>query len=99
VEPDIKSRAESALRNIKMNENKFIGVIAEEPTACYAGIIQRIHTEANTDKTQVVLFATTVIKNKRIGVYRYTVYDSPDRVTDMLAQLKTSVAALYAANR
>jgi hypothetical protein len=50
--PDIKARVETTLKKVKINETTFIGVLAEEPTACYAGLLQKIHTAANTDKTQ-----------------------------------------------
>ena len=66
--PEIKSRVESALEKVKMNEAVFIGVLAEDPTACYAGLIQKIHTEANTDKVQVTLFAVTTIKGKFLAL-------------------------------
>src|SRR5712691_366135 len=44
--PDIKARAESTLKQIKMNETSFIGVLAEDPTACYAALLQKMRTEA-----------------------------------------------------
>jgi hypothetical protein len=97
--PDMKSRVESAFKKTKLNESIFIGVLAEEPTACYSGLIQKLHTEADTDKTQLTLFAVTIVKGKSIFVYRFAVYASSDTVTDVLAKLKATIAALYAANK
>jgi hypothetical protein len=68
--PEIKSRIESTVSKVKVNETAFVGVLDEEPTACYAALIQKFHTAANTDKTQVTVFATTIIKDKLIFVYR-----------------------------
>ena len=96
--PDIKARVEAALSKIKMNETSFIGVLAEDPDACYAGIVTQIHTEANTDKTQVTLFAVTIVKNRTVFVYSMSVY-GPDSVNKTLTKLKANVAALFAANR
>jgi hypothetical protein len=97
--PDLKARAEKAIKNLKINETTFIGVLNEEPTGCYAGIIQSLRTEVNTEKTQVSVFAATIIKNKAVFVYRFAIYQNPDSVSDLLNKLKVDVAALYAANR
>jgi hypothetical protein len=96
--PDIKSRIESALEKVKMNEMRFIGVLAEDSTACYGGLIQKFRTEAGTDKAQLTVFAATIIKNKSIFVYRMTVYMTSETVDGTLANLKTNIAALLAAN-
>jgi hypothetical protein len=97
--PDIKARVESTLSKIKMNETKFIGVLGEDPNACYAGIIQKLHTEANTDKTQVTVFAVTLIKKKSVFVYRFSLYQNPQSVDAVLSKLKADVSALVAANK
>jgi hypothetical protein len=97
--PDIKARVESTLSKIKMNEASFLGVLAEDPDACYAGIIQKIHTEANTDKTQITVFAISIVKNKSVFTYRFAVYQGPKSIDTVLGKMKVDVAALMAANR
>lgn len=97
--PDIKSRVESTLSQIKINETSFIGVLAEDPAACYAGLIQKIRTETGADKTQVTIFAVTIVKDRTVFAYRFAVYVSADTVNGVLAKLKTDIAALSAANR
>jgi hypothetical protein len=96
--PDLKARVEAALKKVKMNQTTFIGVLAEEPRACYAGLIQQIHTETGIDKTQLSLFAVTAVKNRTVFVYRFKVHTGSDSVVDGLAKLKEDVAAMYAAN-
>jgi hypothetical protein len=96
--PGLKARVEAALKQVKMNQTTFIGVLAEEPRACYAGLIQQIHTGAGTDKTQLSLFAVTAVKNRTIFVYRFTPHTGSDSVIRGIARLKSDVAALYAAN-
>ena len=96
---DIKSRVESALEKVKLNEMSFIGVLAEDTAACYGGLIQKLQTEAGTDKTQLTVFAATIVKSKSIFVYRMTVYMTSETVTKTLANLKTDIAALQAANQ
>jgi hypothetical protein len=97
--PDIKARVESTLSKIKMNETSFLGVLGEEGNACYAGLVQRIHTEAGTDKTQITAFAISTIKNRSIFTYRFAVYQTADTVNVVLAKIKKDVAALLGANR
>jgi hypothetical protein len=96
--PDIKARVEAALKEVKLNQTTFIGVLAEEPRACYAGLVQQIHTQGGTDKTQLSLFAVTAVKNRTVFVYRFAVHTGPNSVVDALAKLKNDVAAFYAAN-
>jgi hypothetical protein len=96
--PDLKARVEAALKQVKMNQTTFIGVLAEEPRACYAGLVQNIHTEAGTDKTQLSLFAVTAVKNRTVFVYRFAPHNGSDSVVDGLAKLKADVTAFYAAN-
>jgi hypothetical protein len=96
--PDIKSRVESTLSKIKMNETSFLGVLGEDATACYAGLIQKIHTEAGTDKTQITVFAISLVKNKSVFIYRFAVYRNAQTANLVLGKLKADVAALLAAN-
>jgi hypothetical protein len=97
--PDIKARVESTLSKIKMNEASFLGVLAEDHDACYAGLVQKIHTEANTDKTQITVFAVSIVKNKSVFTYRFSVYQGPNSIDAVLGKIKIDVAALMAANR
>jgi hypothetical protein len=96
--PDFNARLESTVQNIKINETRFIGVLAEDADACYAGLTQKARTEIGTDKTQVTTWAITIIRNRSIVVDRFAVYQNPDTVSAALARLKADVAALIAAN-
>jgi len=96
--PDFNARLESTVDNIKINETRFIGLLAEDANACYAGLIQKARTELGTDKTQLTTWAVTIIRNRSIGVSRFAVYQNPDTVGAALAKLKADVAALIAAN-
>lgn len=97
--PDIKARVESTLSKIKLNETSFLGVLAEDADACYAGLVQRIHTEANTDKTQITVFAISIVRNKSVFTYRFAVYHDPQTADTVLGKMKRDIAALMAANR
>jgi hypothetical protein len=97
--PDIKKRVEATLSKVKLNETRFLGVLGEDSDACYAGLVQKIHTEANTDKTQITLFAISLIKDKSVFTYRFAVYQNPQTVDAILGKIKVDIAALIAANR
>ena len=96
--PDIKARVESTLSKIKMNEARFLGVLAEDSNACYAGLVQKIHTEAGTDKTQITVFAITIIKEKSVFSYRFAVYHSAQTADMLLGRVRNEVTSLMAAN-
>lgn len=95
---DAKTRAEKVLKTIKVNESKFMGVVGEDPLACYAAVLQEFTTETGAEKTQVIVFATTVLKGKIIYYYLYAPYVSGDSVTQMLAEQRVNVTKLQAAN-
>jgi hypothetical protein len=98
-DPDIGARVESALKDSKINELGFIGLLAEDPDACYAGQIKKIKTQTGSEQAQMALYATTEVKSRPVFVYRFAVYENSDTVAAVLAKLKTDVAALAAANR
>lgn len=97
--PDIKKRVEATMSKVKLNETSFLGVLAEDKDACYAGLIQKIHTEADTDKTQITAFAISIVRNKTVFSYRFAVYRGPNSVDAALRKIKVDVAAMIAANR
>ncbi len=96
--PDLKTRIESAIKDLQMKQTTFIGVLAEEPSACYAGLVQLLHTQAGTDKTQLTLFAVTTVKNRTLYVYRFMIHTGSESVLRGLAEIKKDVAGLLAAN-
>lgn len=96
--PDVKARAEEVLKTVQINEMKFLGVVGEEPLSCYAAMLQKFRTEVGTDKTQVTVFATTVVRSKIVYFYLFAPYVSGDTVTEMLAQQQVHIRRLQSAN-
>jgi hypothetical protein len=99
VAPDVKANIESALKKVKVNNMAFVGVLAEDDTACYGAQIQKMQAENGADKTQIILIGITVLKNKYIFADRFAVYASTDATSALLAKLQSTVAALHAANK
>src|SRR3990170_4124757 len=98
LEKDVAARIESVLKNAKQNELRFLGVVAEEPNACYAAMLQKISTQAGTEKTQLVVFSTSVVKGKIVYHYRFGLYRDAGSMTRLLEEEKKHVAAFLAAN-
>jgi hypothetical protein len=97
--PDLKARVEEAVRGVTVNQTRFLGVVGEEPSVCYAALAQRIKAESGKDVTLVSVFATTFIKGKIVYYYLYSPYRSAQTVTALLARHKLNVAALLQANK
>jgi hypothetical protein len=96
--PDIKARAETVLKDVKFNETRFLGVLAENSNACYFALLQKLKTEAGTEKTQVTLATVTILKGKIVYFYTYALYVNGETVTALLAKHQSNVTALLSAN-
>ena len=96
---EFNKRAALVLNGVKFNETKFLGVAAEDDTACYAALLQKLTTEVGTEKTQAILLAITVAKARAVHYVMYTPYAGADMITRMLARHKINVAAFLAANK
>jgi hypothetical protein len=64
--PDIRTRVENAMKDGKVNQMAFMGVLGEDPNACYASMLQRFRAETGAEVEQVVVFAGTIVKNKLV---------------------------------
>jgi hypothetical protein len=91
---DVQERADKILKSVKLNEMKFLGVLGEEPRVCYAALLQRFLTEVGTEKTQVAVFATTIVRGKVLYYYLFAPYVSGETLSSMLQQHKANVQRL-----
>ena len=99
LKKDLKAKMEDAVRDLKVNDQRFAGFLGEEPTACYVALVQKLKAEDGTDITQLTVLAITTVKNRFLFVNRYAPYVNADSVNDTLGKLKLTIAALQAANR
>ena len=83
---------------LKVNEMRFLGVLAEEQAACFAAYVQKISFN-EIEKLQLVIQATILIKGKIVFFYLAGPYEKADALAIMLAKHKANVSLLYAANR
>jgi hypothetical protein len=97
--PSLQSIIEHAVKTVKMNSMSFAGVLAEDQTACYAAEVQNLTTETGTEKIQLGLLGVTVVKNKSVYAYRFSIYTPSVDVKGQLAKLQSAVASLQVANK
>jgi hypothetical protein len=98
VGPDVQRRLESAMTSMRFGEQKFMGVLYEDATACYAALLQRIRAETGDNIEQATISGITTVKGKLIYVYGFAPFAGGRAVQGLLEQVKTSIAALRAAN-
>jgi hypothetical protein len=95
---EIKDNLQQVVRKLTYDSISFAGVLDEDANACYAAALQKIHTEIGTEKVLLTEWATTLVKAQTIYVYRTGVYSGSNTSSELLAKLKETVAAFYAAN-
>jgi len=97
--PEIVARAEQVLKDVRINRIQTLGVVGEDPLACYLASLKKFSAADGIEKAQVIVFAATIINFKIIYCYVYAPYTSSDTLADTLKQLRSNVAALWSANR
>jgi hypothetical protein len=96
---DAQERAERILKTVKINAMKFLGVVGQEPRACYAAaLLQRSLTEGGTDAPQAIVLATTIVRQKLLYYYLIAPYVSGETVGSMLEQHRANVRRLHSEN-
>jgi hypothetical protein len=97
--PDPRERAERASRDLKVNEIKLLGMVAEDPLICYTATMQKFKVEARELTTQVTIIATTILKEKVVSYYLFAPYVGRESITQLLAKHRKNVNQLQHANR
>jgi hypothetical protein len=82
---------------IKLNEQQVYGVLHEDKTGCYAGIVQNLEVSGKAE-TSFVVMAITVVKGKVLYLYHGSGLSSPETITRLLNTSRTTVAATLAQN-
>ena len=97
--PDMRDRAKEVMKKVEVTGSAFIGVLAEDPDACYAANLQQFKIANGTLVKQIALWATVVVKNRVIFYYDYAPYTGENSVEATLRDFKPNVAAFLAANK
>jgi hypothetical protein len=97
-EKALGDRITSVMKTVKQNEVKLLGVVAEEPNACFEALLQKLSIGDGVEKVQIVVYGTSVVKGKFVYHYRFGLYDGQPSVARLLGEEKKYVAAFLAAN-
>jgi hypothetical protein len=90
--PTVKQRFEEALKGAQMNEMRFLGVVGQDDTACYFGLIQKLITEHGDPKTQVDVSAIAFLSGKMIYSNLYAVHEGDQTLSELLERQQTNVS-------
>jgi hypothetical protein len=90
---NVQSRVKEVLKGIEVGEPRSLGVVAEDETACYTAMVQKIEADLT-----MVLMASLVVRGKLLYYYLSSSYVSDATVQTLLAKHKNNVAAVLRAN-
>lgn len=82
---------------IQLNNQKMYGVLHEDKSGCYAGVVQKLQIK-NKAQTIFIILAITVVKGKIIYVYHSSGLKSGETITRLLKTSRETVAATLAQN-
>ena len=95
----VRDRFNQVSETVKINQVQFIGVVHEDPEACYASLLQRVRTEHGNDKLILCVYAHVVVRGRLLYLYRYTEGDNFASMVRMTDLLRKSVQAHLDANQ
>jgi hypothetical protein len=97
--PRAKKAFEDVTKAMEFKDSQFIGVLDEDSSTCYFGLMTKIKSEAGAEKLQLVIGAIVLLKAKFVFYYSFSIYQSSDTALAVLRQHKVNVSALLAANK
>jgi hypothetical protein len=95
---DASERSEEASSMIALDQRIFLGVVADEPLACFGATVRKIKTEAGAEKIQVGITASAIIKGKVVLYFIFAPYTSRNTVRELLTTHRENVLRLQRAN-
>jgi hypothetical protein len=88
---------ESLAGALQLNSQQMYGVLHEDKTGCYGGIIQKLQLD-NKEHTLFIVMAITVVKGRVIYFYHASPLKGPATITRLLKTTRKTVAATLAQN-
>ncbi len=94
-----KRRREETYPKIQVNEIKSLGVLEAADSAVFVGLFQRMLADDGvTERTITSVIAMTLVKGKAINVDLYAAFEGSSTFENLLAEQKTIIVNLIAAN-
>jgi hypothetical protein len=98
MKDDLTDRMERAVKGLQVNELRSLGVVGEDPGACYSAALQNLRVEGGPEKLQHLVFAITVVKGKLLFLYVYGLHTGDHTIPALLDRVRTTVGELAKAN-
>jgi hypothetical protein len=96
--PDIRQRLETVLNGVKVGDINVLGIIAEDPEACYMAAVQSATDASGKIRNLLSINATTIVGGRLIYIYRFAEPAEKQSIETLLADLRTFVANQIKAN-
>ncbi|MFO1173076.1 MAG: caspase family protein [Hyphomicrobiaceae bacterium] len=87
------TRVEAIMEGVKVNEQKMLGVVAEDENGCYAALFQKMLAEVGGEKEIAGVFTTTLVKGKIVYLNLYAPFG--DGVVDRLLTAQKALAKRF----
>jgi hypothetical protein len=98
MKDDLSQRMERAVKGLQVNELRSLGVVGEDPDACYSAALQNLRVEGGPEKLQHLVFAITAVKGKLLFLYVYGLHTGDHTIPALLDRVRTTVTELARAN-
>ena len=95
---EVNRRIGSAAKNMRINETKFLGILAQDADAVYVGLLQKLQTEFGDSKIQIGVTGVTLVKGKMLSISVYTPAVGENSSSEALATTQDIVRKTIAAN-
>ncbi len=96
---DIEKRLTEAFEGTQVNQMTSLGLLEHDDKGAYGGIIERIVADDGvTERTVATVYGITLVRGKVLGLHLVSIYDGPETVTQLVAEVKRSINAMIQAN-
>jgi hypothetical protein len=95
---NVNDNIHEANSKIDFQGQTVLGVLAEDANGCFVGLFQKYKAETGTAISQINVFYAASIKEREVFFYVWAPYENDSTVNTVLANMKSYVTALKAAN-
>lgn len=95
---EIKDRVKNLQAGITVNETKSLGVLGEDATACYSGLLMKIQTNTGEHRLIMGVYAMGVVNGRLLFLYRFQAEPQAGAVDRLVELQKTAMRNTLAAN-
>ena len=94
----LRQKAEKIMKS-EVQGSQFLGVLETRPDVCFAALVQKQTTQSGEKQTVLVVWATTVVRERALFYYLFVPYQDSTTIATSLANVKAYYNDLVQANR